>query len=59
MHRKDLICEMKTIFTKEMSEIKQQYDQELDEMKGKIHVLEVENDLFVIRSTSCGASGKQ
>ena len=44
MHRKDLICEMKTILTKEILEIKQQYDQELDEMKGKIHVLEVENE---------------
>ena len=44
MHRKDLICEMKTILTKEISETKQQYDQELDEMKGKIHVLEVENE---------------
>ena len=34
MHLKDQICEMKTILTKEILEIKQQYDQELDEMKG-------------------------
>ena len=32
------------ILTKDISDIKQQYDQELDEMKGKIHILEVENE---------------
>ena len=42
--RKDMIDEMKATLTREISVIKLQYDQELDEMKGRVHTLEVENE---------------
>ena len=42
--RKDMIDEMKATLTREISVVKLQYDQELDEMKGRVHTLVVENE---------------
>ena len=42
--RKDIIGELKATLTREISVIKLQHDQELDEMKGRIHTLELENE---------------
>ena len=42
--RNDMIDEMKATLTREISVIKLQYDRELDEMKGRVHTLEVENE---------------
>ena len=49
--RKYMIDEMKVTLTREISVIKLQYDQELDEMKGRVHTLEVENKSLVQKVT--------
>ena len=49
--RKDVIDEKKVTLTTEISVIKLQYDQELDEVKGRVHTLEVENKSLIQKVT--------